>query len=98
MSSNDCTSCSWQPSGPPGQWCMTTSQWKAVAGRVPSDGSVPVPEKLITSPTCQVNDEAGVTMAAAGGELPTEITLCAVDVALSSSVTRSRTVTLPTAV
>ena len=81
-----CTGCEWQLEG---QCCMTSSQVRADAGRVPSCVSVAEPEKLMTSPTFQVVPAAGVLIDAVGAVLPTVMVTLSVPVAPAPSVTRS---------
>ena len=85
----------WQLSGVM-QWCITTFQVNADAGRLPSCGSVPCPAKLTTSPTAHVSDAAGASMNAEGASLPPWIVTVFVSTAPSGSVTVSRAVKVPT--
>ena len=59
---------------------------------------MPLPENPIVSPTFQRSDEAGCEIETVGAELPTLTVRWASSVSPSKSVTRSRTVTGPTAV
>ena len=80
--------CWWQFDG---QWCMTSSQLSALAGRVPCSGSVAEPEKEMTSPTRHVVPAVGATIVAEGAVLPTVIVSGALTAeAPAASVTRSR--------
>ena len=54
-----------------GQWFRISDQESAEAGRVPSCGSVPDPEKAITSPTLHMRLPDGALIVAVGGVFPT---------------------------
>ena len=62
----------WQSVGV-AQWCRISDQDSLVAGSVSSWGSLAWPEKPMVSPTVQVRGGVGVSMTAAGGELPAVI-------------------------
>src|ERR671931_2169812 len=63
------TMCVWQFVGVK-QWCRIIVQLSREAGSVPSSGSVALPEKLIGSPTFQVNVEAGGGIVGTRGVFP----------------------------
>src|SRR5262249_26974331 len=79
-------------------WRMTFHR-SAEAGSAPSSGSVPCPEKEMTSPTRHVNEGAGLSMIADGGLLPATI-VSGSDTLVAPwlSVTRRRTVYVPAVV
>ena len=75
-----------------------TRQLRREGANGPSCASLADPPKLMTSPTRQLVDCAGLVIVAIGAVLPTLMTFVATDEAPRLSVTLTETVTGPTTV
>ena len=76
-------------------WCLTTSQLRALSGRLPVSASVAWPRSTKCSPTANLLPSAGESMTGTGAVFPGSMLSVVVPVAPAGSRTVSRAVTDP---